>query len=363
MTNDKPRVSPTVEGYTAESARITESEREKQLTELEKINRERAINEKEIIAQGSFYIAKSGISQKICAVLAALAMLLEVFFLITYISFLPSSLITATYPVLFITLGYIVIMTPIMVYLRSGNEYKYSANLREFSFSRRDGKGAVAHFFYKDVLSVDYCPHKFLWFDNGYYVTIETKSGFFTYKYVFPRFRHWISAEKLPFEVIREQIAESKNLPEQQSVRLGLSKKKTAAQLAIIAAVCAFCIILPTAIYLQPQYIVALVVFAIFIVIPCIRQILKGEPYRYRSDNQEFVLRQANGEGKTTRIRFSEVQDIVYKRRLFGAAAVIKTKDKTLKFRYIYPKPFQMKLLCETPFAVFAERNGETNEH
>ena len=79
MTNDKPRVSPTVEGYTAESARITESEREKQLTELEKINRERAINEKEIIAQGSFYIAKSGISQKICAVLAALATLLEVF--------------------------------------------------------------------------------------------------------------------------------------------------------------------------------------------------------------------------------------------------------------------------------------------
>ena len=52
MPNEKPRLSPTVEGYAAENLRITESEREKQLTELEIINRERAKNEREIIAKG-----------------------------------------------------------------------------------------------------------------------------------------------------------------------------------------------------------------------------------------------------------------------------------------------------------------------
>ena len=67
-----------------------------------------------------------------------------------------------------------------------------------------------------------------MWFDNGFYVTIETKSGFFTYKYVFPRFRHRIAEKNLPFEIIREQIAEKPKLPEQQSVRLAMSAKKTA---------------------------------------------------------------------------------------------------------------------------------------
>lgn len=360
MPNEKPRLSPTVEGYAAENLRITESEREKQLTELEIINRERAKNEREIIAKGSFFIVKSGAAPKICAAAVVPTTLLEIFFLITYIAFLPTSLITATYPVIFITLGYIVIMTPIMAYLRSGNEYKYQANQREFSFSRKNGKGGVAHFFYKDILSVDYCPHKFLWFDNGFYVTIETKGGFFTYKYVFPRFRHRIAEKNLPFEIIREQIAEKPKLPEQQSVRLAMSAIKTAVMLGL-AVLCILLGALPIITKMQLYYIVAFAEIALVGLIACIVTLIKGELYRYRSDNQEFVIRQANGDGKLTRIKLCEAQGIVYKRGLFGAAVLIKTADKTLKFRYIYPKPFQMKLLCETPFAVF-EKNGGKNE-
>ena len=362
MPNEQPRVSPTVEGYDTENARITESERQKQLTELEIINRERAINEREIIAQGSFRLGTKGKPLIICEILAVAATLVAVAYILSIIPVIymipfTSGLIElAIYAVI-----YILLMTVLLDIIRGGSEYKYSANQREFSFSRKNGKGAVAHFFYKDILSVDYCPHKFLWFDNGFYVTIETKSGFFTYKYVFPRLRHWIAAKNLPFEVIREQIAEKQNLPEQQSVRLGLSKKKTAVFL-MIAAACAFIFVLPAMICFPPYQIVVLYALATFGIILCIRQIIKGELYRYRSDNQEFILRQADGEGKTTRIKFGEVQDIVYKRRLFGAVVLIKTKDKKLKFRCVYPKPFQMKLLCETPFAVFANINGGQNE-
>ena len=361
MPNEYPRLSPTVEGYTAENARIAESERQQHLTELEKINRERAINEREIIGQGTFLIGRTGVPVAVCQILATAATLVAIAYILSIIPVIY--MVPFTYALVKLAIYaviYILLMTVLIDLIRGGNEYKYTANQREFSFSRKNGKGAVAHFFYKDILSVDYCPHKFLWFDNGYYVTIETKSGFFTYQYVFPRFRHPIAEKNLPFEVIREQIAEKPKLPEQQSVRLALSKKKTALML-ILAAACAFVFALPAIIRFLTYYIVVMYALAIFGIFLCIRQILKGEVYRYRSDNQEFVIRRADGAGKTTRIKFTEAQKIVYKRGLFGAAVLIKTSEKTLKFRYVYPKPFQMKLLCETPFGVF-EKNGGRNE-
>ncbi len=359
MLNEQPRLSPTVEGYTAENSRITESNRQKQLTELEIINRERAINEREIIGQGSFLIGRTGVPLIVFETLAVVETLVTLFYIIPRIQYIFHS--QTLVEIAFAFVVYILIMTVLVDLIRGGNEYKYQANQRELWFSRKNGKGAVAHFFYKDILSVDYCPHKFLWFDNGYYVTIETKSGFFTYKYVFPRFRHRIPVERLPFEIIREQIAEKEKLPEQQSVRLALSKKKTAVML-ILAAVCAFTFVLPAIIRFLLYYIVVMYALAIFGIFLCIRQIIKGEVYRYRSDNQEFVLRRADGVGKPTRIKFTEAQDIVYKRRLFGAVVLIKTQTKTLKFRCVYPKPFQMKLLCETPFAVFARETEKPNE-
>ena len=144
-------------------------------------------------------------------------------------------------------------------------------------------------------------------------------------------------------------------------MRLALSKKKTAVML-ILAAACAFTFALSAMISFPPYQIVVLYAFAVVGIFLCIRQIIKGELYRYRSDNQEFVLRRADGVGKPTRIKFTETQDIVYKRRLFGAVVLIKTQSKTLKFRCVYPKPFQMKLLCETPFAVFERETEKSNE-
>ena len=335
---------------------------DKPLTELEIINRERAINEREIIAQGSFRIGRTGITVAVCEVLAVV---------ITFASITLLPVIIPTCIIRLMAFGllglaiflaiYFSIMSILLGIMRGSNEYKYQANLREFSFSRKDGKGAVAHFFYKDILSVDYCPYKILWFDSGYYVTIETKSGFFTYKYVFPRFRHSISEGNLPFEIIREQIADKKKLPEQKSVFLALSPKKTAVMLAIIAVTAAMFFVLPQIISAPVYCFVLYYALAVLGVVLCIRKILKGEEYRFRADEEEFVLRRADGVGKPTRIKLNQSHDVVYKQQLFSAAVLVKTQDKIYKFRYIYPALMQMKLLFETPFGVF-EKNGGQNE-
>lgn len=362
MPNEKPRLSPTIEGYAAENSRITEGERQKELTELEKINLNRALDEKAVIGQGTFLIGRAGKSLLLCEILAAAATLAEISYILSILPFFPLIIISEQFVIfVIITAIYILFMTPIVDFIRGGAEYKYEANLREFSFSRKKGKGAVAHFFYKDILSVDYCPHKFLWYDNGYYVSIETKSGFFTYKYVFPRFKHWIPAERLPFEVIREQTAENPKLPEQQSARLAPSGKKIALMLGL-AALCVLFGAIPIIMDAPLYYIVAMGEIALLGFITSVLQIFKGELYRYRADNREFIIRRADGVGKTVRIRLDEAQDIAYKKRLLGAVVVIKTKDKTLKFKYRFPKVTKRQSLSETPFGVFANLSGGQNE-
>ena len=364
---ERIKLSPTVEGLMAEQARIDEAERAKNLTSLEQANRVRKLDEMEIVGQGSFYIARTGFPQIFCIVAETI---------LTLIAFATiHSLTTAITPALsdptmLYIIGtvvlYVAISTPICVFLRSGTEYRYSANGREFSFSRRDGKGAVAHFFYKDVLSVDYAPHKFLWYDNGYYVTIETKSGFFTYKYAFPRFKHSISLNDLPFEKIRERIDPRIKLPAQEGVRLSLSKKELAIQLVKIFV----CVLVSAAVitlhilskqriigmYFDISYAVIISLVAVIFIIFALRKIIRGTDYRFRADSSGFILRRADGTGKTVRASFDEIEQISVKKRVLSAIFTLKCKTRTLRLKYIYPKITQKPRLEDTPFGVFLRK-------
>lgn len=364
---ERIKLSPTVEGLMAEQARIDEGERAKNLTSLEQVNRARKLDEMEIVGQGSFYLGRTGFPRIFCIIAETILTLIELGALI----FLTNA-ITAVFasPVLFYIIGitvlYIALSTPICVFLRSGTEYRYSANGREFSFSRRDGKGAVAHFFYKDVLSVDYAPHKFLWYDNGYYVTIETKSGFFTYKYTFPRFKHPISLNDLPFEKIRERIDPRINLPAQESVRLNLTKKELKCQLAAAAlcvlasaAVITLCVLSNQGIigmYVDVSYAVIISLVALVGIIFILRKIRRGAEWRFRADSSGFVLRRADGTGKTIRASFDEIEQISVKKRIFSALFTIKCKTRTLRLKFICPKITQKPCLEDTPFGVFLRK-------
>ena len=361
---ERIKLSPTVEGLVAEQARIEAAERAEKITSVEQANRARELDEKEIVGQGSFYIGRTGFPRTFCIIAEAILTLIELGALYFFLNAITYAF---TSPVLFYIIGitvlYIAFSTPICVFLRSGTEYRYSANAREFSFSRRDGKGAVAHFFYKDVLSVDYVPHKFLWYDNGYYVTIETKSGFFTYKYNFPRFKHRISQNDLPFEKIRERIDPRIKLPAQESVRLNLSKDELGVQLVkIIVCVLACAAVITLRIlsnqriirmYFDVSYAVIISLVAVIFIIFALRKIICGAEYRFRADSSEFVLHRADGAGKTIRASFDEIEQVSVKKRLLSAIFIIKCKTRTLRLRYIYPKITQKPRLEDTPFGVF----------
>lgn len=359
------KLSPTVEGYAAEQTRISEGEHAKNLTSLEQANRSRELDEKEIVGQGSFFLGKMGAPRMICIIAEIILSLFELFELLSFILQFPTSFFSVKLVITsVITLIYLALSTPLFMYIRGSDEYRYSANAREFSFSRRDGKGAVAHFFYKDVLSVDYAPHKFLWHDNGYYVTIETKSGFYTYKYVFPRYKHSIPIKDLPFEVIRSRIDRNVKLPEQKGVRLSLPPK----QLAIFfAAAAAFTAI---GVYAAMQYVnlcstnladkfgtltpyVLIAISAPFGAIFFLWRIARGADHRFRADDREFMLRRTDGTGKALRASFDEIEQIRVKKGVFTALFRIKCKTRVIRLRYVYPKAFSRPCLEDTPFGVF----------
>ena len=356
---EKPKLSPTVEGYAAENKRIFKSEQP--LTDMDRIKRSRELDEKEIIAQGSFYMGSSETKYDLWFIFVSLLILFNIYIVCSVLIQIDSIFSLPLYGFL---LADALLITAVCISLKSGRSYKYSANAREFSFSRKDKKGAVAHFFYKDILSVDYCQHKFLWFDLGYFVAIETKSGFFTYNYNFPRFGHYLETKKLPFETIRERIDPNVNLPEQKSGRLAFSAKKAAVHFAAAAAYLAFGIfsvikgIHPnyTGVVAVLQYFVLMPVLAAVGIIYFLRKIMKGDEYRCRADDKEFIVRRADGKGKTVRIPLEEITEIAFKQHLFTAAVNIKTKSKTLKFRYMLPVMFKKTELSETPFGVLQEK-------
>lgn len=87
----------------------------------------------------------------------------------------------------------------------SGYAYDYEANNIEFSITRK-GK-SVMNIIYKDAVSVEYKPMKYLWVEQGFHVTIKMKGYSHNFDYVVPRamLNH---RENFPFEIIRQKIGE-----------------------------------------------------------------------------------------------------------------------------------------------------------
>ena len=99
----------------------------------------------------------------------------------------------------------LVIMTIITNIIRSGEKWHYEATGREIVFSRK-GKASQIIFF-KDALSVDYAPYKFLGIiETGYTVTVLTYGKRHEFRYVFPNLNRKIPFDMTPFEIIRKQI-------------------------------------------------------------------------------------------------------------------------------------------------------------
>lgn len=86
----------------------------------------------------------------------------------------------------------------ILSVLRSGEKYSWSATGREFTVSRKN-RGATI-IFYKEVVTIDYEPLKFLYFfPHGYTVIVRTTRDEYEFKYVFPGTKTSQPFEDTPF--------------------------------------------------------------------------------------------------------------------------------------------------------------------
>ena len=81
----------------------------------------------------------------------------------------------------------------------------YEANNVEFRVTRR-GK-PVMNVIYKNAVSVEYKPMKFLWVEQGFHVTIKMKSHSLYFDYVVPHAMRF-HEENFAFELIRRKIGE-----------------------------------------------------------------------------------------------------------------------------------------------------------
>ena len=164
----------------------------------------------ELQAQGTFYVKPSTALLVVINVIvvpisgAVFFRLITLFtlplFVVPFAAFVITLTIlefAATAAVMFIAFLYCVKKT-------RGPLHGYKADGRGF-YVTVNGKGKD-QILYRDVLSVDYTPTKFLWFDRGYDVDILTTYGTVHYDCVFPRFNQCISLQDLPFDVIKRNI-------------------------------------------------------------------------------------------------------------------------------------------------------------
>ncbi len=206
------KVSPTVGGYAADMPTLGKDGRVIVPQETYFGEDGRATNPNDVIGRGTFYVP---LSKKVTALLWIITAILAVGGVYTIGSslglFLLSgfssgkSILTAIFGLIALLASGVTIN-----FMRQGKEYSYKANGREFVVLRKNMPDE--HIFYNNVAGVTYSKLKFLWFENGYNVEITTENGIIKYQYVYPRLRHKIKTEDLPFELIRR---ESEKLREQ----------------------------------------------------------------------------------------------------------------------------------------------------
>lgn len=173
-------------------------------TYVDESGREHSINS--TLAQGSFYVKPD--PRVWVAFIIGVTMLSGALFVFLwnvaglYTGMLPTPL----YDIVFIVLFLIVLWT---AFFNSATKtrspvHNYKADGRGFYVTvKGQGKEQIL---YKDVLSVDYSPMKFLWGSRGYKVDILTTYGVVHFDYLFPRFNHRIILQNLPFDIIKRNI-------------------------------------------------------------------------------------------------------------------------------------------------------------
>lgn len=282
---------------------------------------------------------------------------------------------------IFLPLAVLIVLINVIL---NGYACRYRANNLEFLIYRK-GK-AVLNLLYKDAVSVEYKPMKFLWFNQGFHVIIKMKKYTLDFDYVETSFLKRQHPENFPFEIIKQKIeelnhgktptAEQQELTAQGTMRCAY-RKKTAVLLmipvVIIGAyllIMTFLIILSfirngayymglvfmwTLMYILPEAVVEILLF---------KYIIRGYDCRYKATETEFTVSRKND--IIIRVLFKDAVSVEYKPMKFlwveqGLHVFIKTKNNTQSFDYVAPTRRLLRELEDLPFEIIRTKIGEQN--
>ena len=206
MQNDsEDHISPN-----PESAPESFGEAERQKAEHREQLRLKLLSERELLGKGVIYRAYSKKIEALMTIplvlVGGFSATVSVILLIIIISYPPGLAVLLIqkphYIILFIILPY-VFEVVWFKYIVRGYACDYEANQTVFSVTRK-GK-PILSVIYKNAVSVKYKPMKYLWFDQGFHVSIKMKGYSLKFDYVVPRAMRF-HYDNFPFEIIIQEI-------------------------------------------------------------------------------------------------------------------------------------------------------------
>lgn len=165
--------------------------------------------QREIIAQGTMrcaYRKKTAALLMIPVVIIAAYLLVMTYLIIAALAGDMRLLLVAVWWVLLYILPEAVVEILLFKYIIRGYDCRYKATETEFTVFRKND--IIMRVLFKDAVSVEYKPMKFLWIEQGFHVFIKTKNNAYSFDYIVPSRRLLREHADLPFEIIRNKTGE-----------------------------------------------------------------------------------------------------------------------------------------------------------
>ncbi|MCH5204448.1 MAG: hypothetical protein J1F03_06850 [Oscillospiraceae bacterium] len=193
------------------NGQLTQEEAERRGREFD-----RKLYERTVIGQG---VIRRAFSKKQTALLMIPLGLLTLYLLFTAFTVVQAAILDPTSigqlvlafrvdPLRMLALLVLPIIAEVLLFngIAGGYTCRYKANNLEFLIYRK-GKGII-NLLYRDAVSVEYRPMKFLWVEQGVHVTIKMKTYSLSFDYVVAPRKYLGRTEEYPFEIIRKKIGE-----------------------------------------------------------------------------------------------------------------------------------------------------------
>lgn len=264
-----------------------------------------------------------------------------------------------------------------------GYSCRYKANNIEFVIYR---KGiAIIDLLYKDAVSVEYKPLKFLWFRQGFHVVITMKKYTLEFDYVELSPVKRQHPEDLPFEIIRRKIeeqnpeiptTEQRDITAYGTMRCAYRKKTAALLMIPVVVLAVYLLVMALLIILSfisngPLYYGIVFIWTLIYILPeavvealLFKTIIRGYDCTYKANDTEFTVFGRNE--IIMHILFKDAVDVEYKPMKFlwinqGVHVFIKTKNKTYGFDYVAPSRRYLREHDDIPFEIIRTKIGEQN--